>query len=116
MDVSSNTDWLWSSDSDWLTSADAQEQNGDVAPFTYAVSANDTGAQRSGTLTFTSATGGLIATLDVTQLSVPGSSLSLSETALVTDFNGKTNLSVDVTSDTTWVWQSSDPTWLSSLH
>ena len=113
VDVSSNTDWLWSSDSDWLTSADAQEQNGDVT-FGYEVSANDTGAQRSGTLTFTSATGGLIATLDVTQLSVPGSSLSLSETALVTDFNGKTNLSVDVTSDTTWVWQSSDPTWLSA--
>ena len=113
VDVSSNTDWLWSSNADWLTSADAQEQNGDVT-FGYEVSANDTGAQRSGTLTFTSATGGLIATLDVTQLSVPGSSLSLSETALVTDFNGKTNLSVDVTSDTTWVWQSSDPTWLSA--
>ena len=37
VDVSSNTDWLWSSDSEWLTSAEAQEQNGDQT-FTYEVS------------------------------------------------------------------------------
>ena len=40
-----------------------QQQNGDQ-PFTYAVAANDTGAARTGTITFTSATGGLVATLD----------------------------------------------------
>ena len=111
VDVSSNTDWLWSSDSDWLTSADAQEQNGDVT-FGYEVSANDTGAQRSGTLTFTSATGGLIATLDVTQLSVSGSSLSISETLQTFSYQATTR-TVEVISSTEWTWRSSVD-WLTS--
>ena len=81
--MSSNTNWLWSSDQPWLTAAnEPQQQNGDQ-PFSYAVAANDTGAARTGTITFTSATGGLVATLEITQLSVSGSTLSLSESALV---------------------------------
>ena len=114
LNVSSNTNWLWSSDQPWLTAPnEPQQQNGDQ-PFTYAVAANDTGAARTGTITFTSATGGLIATLDVTQLSEPGNSLSLSESVLITDFTAKDNLTVDVSSDTTWLWETSDDSWLTA--
>ena len=114
LNVSSNTNWLWSSNEPWLTAAnEAQQQNGDQ-PFTYAVAANDTGAARTGTITFTSATGGLVETLTVTQLSVPGNSLSISESVLITDFKAKTDLSVDVSSDTTWLWETSDDSWLTA--
>ena len=112
VDVSSGTDWLWSSDSAWLTSALAQSQNGDQT-FTYAVSDNDTGAPRTGILTFATATGGITATLTVTQLSRLGSTLNLSESVLITDFNAKTTLNVGVTSDTNWLW-SSDANWLTT--
>ena len=85
VDVSSNTDWLWSSDADWLTSVEAQEQNGDQT-FSYDVSANDTGVERVGTITFTTETGRLVETLTIVQQA----RLSLSESELVTDFNEKT--------------------------
>ena len=113
VNVSSNTDWLWSSDQPWLTAIAAnaaQSQNGDV-PFGYAVTANDTGAERTGTLTFTSTTGGLTATLQITQFVDPSSSLSLSSTELFTDFSAKTDLNFNVLADTDWVW-SSDSLWL----
>ena len=81
VNVTSNATWSWTSNAAWLSSVEDQQQTGNNATFAYEVAANDSGVERVATITFTSATGALIATLDVTQLSVPGSSLSLSETS-----------------------------------
>ena len=112
VDVSSNTDWLWSSDADWLTSGELQEQSNDVARFTYAVEENATTEERSGTITFTSATGGLIATLDVTQLAGSGLTLSLADTQQANSPAAQTR-TVNVFSNTDWAWVS-DSEWLTA--
>ena len=46
-----NQSWVWDSDSDWLTSTEANTQTGNQI-FTYNVTANSTGAARTGTIIF----------------------------------------------------------------
>jgi len=76
------------------------------------VEENTTAEERSGTITFISATGGLIATLDVTQLA--GSGITLSDTQQAVSFDFQTR---DVTLSTdllqSWVWDS-DSDWLTA--
>lgn len=113
VDVTSDTNWLWSSDANWLTTGEATTQTGNNPSFTYAVSANNTGAARTGTLTFTTAAGDVTTTLTVTQLSSTDATLNLSESLLITDAGAKPTLSVDVSSGTGWLW-SSNSDWLTS--
>ena len=111
VDVFSNTDWRWESDSDWLTSAEDLDQNGDQL-FTYQLSVNDTGASRTGNLTFTTAAGNITAVLEVTQLSGTTVSLSLSDTQQANPFDELTR-DVEVISNTSVLWES-DQDWLGS--
>ena len=111
VDVFSNTDWRWESDSDWLTSAEDLDQNGDQL-FTYQLSVNDTGAARTGNLTFTTAAGDITAVLEVTQLSGSIFTLSLSDTQQANPFDALTR-DVEVISNTSVLWES-DQDWLGS--
>ena len=113
VDVTSNTDWLWSSNEAWLSSAEDQAKNGDFAGFEYNMALNDTGAERTGTITFRTASGRLVQTLTVTQLGNSGDFLILSDSIQASDFTAKSDLSVDVFSSLDVIWES-DQEWLTS--
>ena len=114
VEVISNTNWLWESSDSWLTAGTEDLTQNGTQTLTYEVAENTTGATRTATLTFRTEANDVQVTLTVTQLSGTGTTLNLSETTLVTDFTAKTTLNVGVSSNTTWVWQSSDPTWLTA--
>ena len=114
--VFSNTDWTWVSDSEWLTAGiESVDQNGDQT-FTYEVAENQTSDTRTGTLTFATATGGITATLEVTQLggSIDEFLITLSDAQQASSFLAQER-EVIVTTDLTqgWVWDS-DADWLTS--
>jgi hypothetical protein len=118
VDVSSNTKWLWSSDSGWLTSPEDQQQTGIFTGFKYNLALNDTGADRTGTITFITESGRLVQTLTVTQLSNTGDFLILSDRLQASDFTAKTVVgnnarSVEVFSSLDVIWESSED-WLTS--
>ena len=80
------------------------DQDGDQT-FTYEVAENQTGATRTGTLTFATATGGITTTLEVTQLggSVDGFFITLSDAQQATGAQADVR-SFEVFSNTDWTW------------
>ena len=110
-DVTSDADWSWASSESWLSSTEAKNQNGDQE-FTYSVTKNDSGNDRSGTITFTT-TDGTQATHTVNQITNPTlPNLSADPLAQAVDFQAA-NLSFDVKANVTWTWSSAD-SWISS--
>ena len=112
--ASAGTEWGWSSNQPWLTTTGATTQTGSQT-VTYAVAANTTTESRTGTLTFRTLSGGLIATLEVTQFSGTGIFLELDKNLDFTDSDADSTLKVEVVASTgtDWGWTSNQP-WLTS--
>ena len=90
----SDRKWVWSSSaSDWLTSDEDATLTG-TQIFTYKVAANNTGATREATLTFSPQSGdpGDTRELKVIQFGVASVTLDLSQTQVATSFEAKDNL------------------------
>ena len=123
--ISSNTVWSWMSSTDgtadnWLTSAEQPTQdfgpNNLISPeFKYNVTENTTGEDRTGTLSFTylnESSVEVTTTLVVTQ----EGSLALSDTVqTVTSAQQIRTIEVFAAEKLSWVWASSDPSWLNSV-
>ena len=112
--------WTWSSDATWLRGVDettgdpeALQQSG-LQEFGYLVDANTTSETRVATITFLTTSGGESASIQVTQLPSVVINLTLSNDQQATTF-AEQERQVRVFSNTSWVWESSDPSWLTGV-
>ena len=111
-----DVDWVWASDVTWLTDAEPgeDEQQTGEQEFTYNVEENTTGETRTGSITFFTTTGNISASIEVTQLAEQVPNLALSNTDQANSFVEQ-NRTVQVFSNTDWIWESSDPSWLTGV-
>jgi sulfatase modifying factor 1 len=109
IEVFSNSNWNWTTSSSWISSSESPNQHGDES-FSYSVSANDSPAERSGTITFIA--GNVSRTHTITQDSAPPDpALNVSPSEL--DFTyGAGNESLSVSSNVSWT-ASDDSSWIS---
>ena len=107
--ITSDTTWnMPTSNVSWLTISDVRPANRTGNGFVVIdLAANTTGAQRTGIITVTG--GGITRQLTVTQAA--GAHLTLSTDGIVSNANA-VNVTVTVTSDTTWNVSTSDASWL----
>jgi hypothetical protein len=117
--LETNTQWTWNSNEPWLSSGEPSTQDGGNKIFAYQVAENNSGATRTGQLTFRSLFGGIVQTLEVTQTGNAvdqEGSLTLSNTTqtIISEQQNRT-IEVFAAEEVSWVWVSSDSGWLTSI-
>ena len=107
--VSSNSSWNWRSDAPWLTSNEGTTQSGNQT-FSYSVAPNTSTSSRTATILIT--VGSLTRTHTVTQAGV-GPELTISQATRSIPATGG-SASFNISSNSSWNWNSSAPSWLTS--
>ena len=107
--VMSNTSWTASSNQSWCTLSATSGSNNSTVNFT--VGTNSQQSSRSATITFRISTGNTaIVSLSQAGQSVPAHTLTVSPTSVTKDSQAANNITLTVTSDTSWTVHSYE-TW-----